>query len=109
MRILITFFPLNNLGGIVNNHESLIAGFLTLGHSVTNRLLVWRQDVNGGDGWNRRLECETAASGIPYDQERGWAVARIQATSLQGQEEFAAMESLRRTVRSDHLANPGAF
>jgi hypothetical protein len=66
------FFPLNNLGGIINANESLVAGLQALGHRVENRLLVWKQDVNSHDRWDRRLDPETAAVGIPYDQERGW-------------------------------------
>ena len=72
MQILVTFFPLNNLGGIINNNECLVAGLQALGHHVENRLLVWKHDVKSSDKWGRQLQPETAATGIPYDQAAGW-------------------------------------
>jgi hypothetical protein len=72
MRILIAFYSLNNLGGIINSHECLVAGFQALGHSVENRLLVWTREVNSHARRDRRLQPETGASGVPFDQQLGW-------------------------------------
>jgi glycosyltransferase involved in cell wall biosynthesis len=71
MRILITFYYLNNLGGIINNQEGLVAGLRELGHDVTTKLLVWKDSIKTSKS-ARSLEQETGAMGMRFDQELGW-------------------------------------
>lgn len=70
MKILITFFPIDDMGGIINHHEQLCAGLKELGHTVTTKMLVWRDDVprsmaGGTDQWGH--------SGLQFDQRRGFS------------------------------------
>lgn len=46
MRVLIAFYNINNLGGIINHTENLIAGFKTAGHTVEMAQLHWRDTVS---------------------------------------------------------------
>lgn len=78
MKVLITFFPIDDMGGIINHHEQLCAGLKELGHQVTTKLLVWRDSLPasmaGGRG-SRSNNC----SGLEFDQRRGfsWTSANI--------------------------------
>lgn len=70
MKILITFFPIDDMGGIINHHEQLCAGLQELGHRVTTKMLVWREDVprsmaGGNDDYGN--------SGLWFDQRRGFS------------------------------------
>ncbi len=70
MKILITFFPIDDLGGIINHHEQLCAGLQELGHEVTTKLLMWRdhapRSVAGGND-------DYGHSGLLYDQRKGFS------------------------------------
>lgn len=70
MNILITFFPIDDMGGIINHHEQLCAGLQELGHTVTTKMLVWKyvapSSMAGGRG-------EIHHSGLEYDQRRGFS------------------------------------
>ena len=79
MKILITFYFLNNLGGIINNQEGLVAGLRELGHEVETKCLVWKDKVRVSSA-RRSLEQDVDATGMSFDQELGWswpASARI--------------------------------
>lgn len=72
MKIAICMYPLNDLGGIINHTEQLIAGFQDLGHEATLFEMVWREkapsqrkDTSKG-GWM------TGYSGLPVHQGKGW-------------------------------------
>lgn len=70
MKILITFFPIDDMGGIINHHEQLCAGLLELGHEVHTKLLVWRYTPpRGMAGGNTDQE----HCGLPFDQRRGFS------------------------------------
>lgn len=70
MNILITFFPIDDMGGIINHHEQLCAGLQELGHKVTTKMLVWRdmppRSMAGGND-------DYGHSGLLYDQRRGFS------------------------------------
>ena len=76
MKVLITFFPIDDMGGIINHHEQLCAGLKELGHTVETVLLMWRHQaptsVAGGRG-------SIEHSGLEFDQRRGfrWTSANI--------------------------------
>lgn len=72
IRVLITFFPLNNPGGIINNQEGLVAGLRDLGCEVETKLLVWKEEIGREVSRDRRLEPEVGSTGMPFDQELGW-------------------------------------
>lgn len=69
MKILITFFPIDDMGGIINHHEQLCAGLKELGHEVTTKLLFWRdsapRSATGGLGAPEH-------SGLAFDQRKGF-------------------------------------
>lgn len=70
MNILITFFPIDDMGGIINHQEQLCAGLQELGHKVTTNMLVWREDVprsmaGGNDDYGH--------TGLWYDQRKGFS------------------------------------
>ena len=71
MKILITFYYLNNLGGIINNQEGLVHGLQALGHDVKTRVLVWKSSIKTAKS-ARSLEQEKGTMGMSYDQELGW-------------------------------------
>lgn len=72
MKILITFFPIDDMGGIINHHEQLCAGLKELGHEVTTKMLVWRDNapsaMSGG-------HTDKEHSGLCFDQRRGFTFA----------------------------------
>lgn len=86
MKVLITFFPIDDMGGIINHHEELCAGLKELGNTVTTNLLVWRDDaprsVAGGRG-------TFGHSGLEYDQRRGFSWERGDIIAYKGAENLA--------------------
>lgn len=70
MKILVTFFPIDDMGGIINHHEQLCAGFRELGHEVTTKLLMFRdhapRSVAGGQG-------PRGHAGLKFDQRKGFS------------------------------------
>jgi hypothetical protein len=86
MKILITFFPIDDMGGIINHHEQLCAGLQELGHEVTTKLLMWRQNaprsVSGGHD-------DYGHSGLLYDQRKGFSWTADNIIPYQGAENLA--------------------
>lgn len=72
MKILITFYELQDPGGIINNQEALYCGLRELGHDVDVRLLVWKSSIQINKG-KRALAQQTSAMGMKYDQDVGWS------------------------------------
>lgn len=72
MKILITFYFINNYGGIINNQEGLYRGLRALGHEVDVRVLYWKDRVKAVRS-TRRLIQERSEMGCTYDQEAGWS------------------------------------
>src|SRR4051812_30641673 len=72
MKILITFYELQDPGGIINNQEALFCGLKELGHDVDVRLLVWKSSIQVNKG-NRALAQQTSAMEMKYDQDVGWS------------------------------------
>jgi len=71
MKILITFHDLNDLGGIINNQEHLFQGFKELGHDVSVRKLVWKDQVRS-KGTTSKQGLITGTQGMLLDQRGGW-------------------------------------
>lgn len=76
MKILIAFYPIDDMGGIINHTEQLAIGLRELGHTVDARVLVWREkaprSVAGGRGTPGVL-------GMEFDQRKGfsWTADKI--------------------------------
>lgn len=70
MKVLITFFPIDDMGGIINHHEQLCAGLQELGHEVTTKLLMWRDVAPSGLAGGRGCK---EFSGLEFDQRRGYS------------------------------------
>lgn len=70
MKVLITFFPIDDMGGIINHHEQLCAGLKELGHEVTTKLLMWRDRAPASVAGGRE---QRQHSGLLFDQRRGFS------------------------------------
>lgn len=70
MKILACFFPIDDMGGIINHHEQLCAGLRELGHEVVTKLLVWRDVAprSKAGGTDERGVC-----GLMFDQRKGFS------------------------------------
>lgn len=86
MRILITFFPIDDMGGIINHHEQLCAGLQELGHQVTTKLLMWRPHAprSAAGGVN-----DMGFSGLSFDQRKGFTFLNKDIIPYQGAENLA--------------------
>ncbi|HEV8493863.1 MAG TPA: hypothetical protein VGR76_16415, partial [Candidatus Angelobacter sp.] len=70
MKILITFYALNDLGGIINNQEGLYAGLRELGHTVEVKELHWKDKIlKSTADTSKKL---VGTMGMKYDQRGGW-------------------------------------
>ncbi len=69
MKVLLAFFPIDDMGGMINHNEQLCAGLQELGHEVHTRLLLPREDIprNGVAGGRGTL----GHCGLELDQRRG--------------------------------------
>lgn len=85
MKILITLYPLNNYGGIINNQEGLYAGLRELGHQVDVRLLIWKDDIRV-QAARRSNEMEISEMGVQYEQELGWVFPANMRFAYKGKE-----------------------
>lgn len=72
MKVLITFFPIDDMGGIINHHEQLCAGLKELGHQVTTKLLMWRDSAPKTLAGGRGSQSNNG-SGLEFDQRRGFS------------------------------------
>lgn len=70
MKVLITFFPIDDMGGIINHHEQLCAGLQELGHEVHTKLLVWREVAPRSAAGGRD---KPVHSGLAFDQRKGFS------------------------------------
>lgn len=70
MKILIAFYDINNLGGIINHTEQLIYGLQELGHEVDMAQLLWKDTVSD----QRCLDRSRFEQGaiLPVSQASGW-------------------------------------
>ncbi len=70
MKVLITFYDVNNPGGMINNQEGLYAGLRRLGHDVDVVRLEWKTSCSRGSA--TRDTRIMGRQGMMYDQELGW-------------------------------------
>ncbi len=75
MRILLAFYPIDDMGGIINHNEQLCAGLQEIGHTVETRIFLPRKDVprNGLAGGRGTFSPHT---GLEFDQRRGYSWTR---------------------------------
>lgn len=86
MKILITFFPIDDMGGIINHHEQLCAGLQELGHEVTTKLLVWRDTAPATMSGGRDPR---GHAGLPFDQRKGFSWTYMDIIPYKGAENLA--------------------
>ena len=93
MRILLAFYPIDDMGGIINHNEQLSAGLQELGHEVHTRLFLPREDVprNGVAGGRGDSSPHT---GMEYDQRRGYSWPRAACVPYMGRANKSAVELL---------------
>lgn len=75
MKILLAFYPIDDMGGIINHNEQLSAGLQELGHTVDTRVFLPRKDIprNGIAGGRGSFSVYT---GLEFDQRRGYSWRR---------------------------------
>jgi glycosyltransferase involved in cell wall biosynthesis len=71
MNILLAFYPIDDMGGIINHNEQLALGLELLGHDVTSKIFLPRANLprNGVAGGKASI---SKHSGMLYDQRRGY-------------------------------------
>src|SRR5258708_1165449 len=77
MKILLTWYPLMDPGGLINHLENLGKAFIELGHEVKFISLEWKERIGAVKAIDRG---ETGVFGYSFDQRWGWhfpAEARI--------------------------------
>ena len=92
MKIAVTMFPLDNLGGIVSNIENQLHGLTELGHDVDFYLLAWQnkfvkpkhtdKEVLKQDGWYQGCF-------YPAHQMKGWNFPLERKLPYKGSENLA--------------------
>ena len=95
MKILMGFYPAEDMGGIINHAEQLTAGLQELGHTVDLRLFMPRKDLprNGVAGGTAT---KSPYTGLYFDQRKGhsWPNSHI-IPYLGAQAVFRAVEIIR--------------
>ena len=88
MKILITFYHINNFGGIINNQEALYAGLKELGHDVRVKKLMWKEKATAVNS-SRKWKQAPGSMGMYYDQELGWKWNQESLFSYKGKANIA--------------------
>jgi glycosyltransferase involved in cell wall biosynthesis len=83
MKILLAFYPIDDMGGIINHNEQLSAGLQELGHTVDTYCFVPREDRprNGMAGGRGTISPYT---GLEFDQRRGYSWPRAYCVPYMG-------------------------
>lgn len=94
MRILLAFYPIDDMGGIINHNEQLCAGLQELGHEVETRIFLPREDCprNGVAGGRGTISPYT---GLEFDQRRGYSWPRGLCCPYMGKAIMGALATLR--------------
>lgn len=92
MRILLAFYPIDDMGGMINHNEQLCAGLEELGHEVHTRVFLPREDVprNGVAGGRGT----TGHADLEFDQRRGYSWPRAACVPYYGRANRSAVELL---------------
>ena len=95
MRILLAFYPIDDMGGIINHNEQLCAGLIELGHEVHTKIFLPRQDMprNGVSGGRGTISPHT---GLEFDQRRGYSFGKKDCVPYMGRAKVSAMEELKK-------------
>lgn len=90
MRILLALYPIDDMGGIINHTENLMAGFRDNGNEVDIRLFLPREDYprNGVAGGRETLSSITR---MYYDQRKGYTWPRELCVPYRGLAKRAAI------------------
>lgn len=72
MKILMAFYPIDDMGGIINHNEQMVAGLKELGHEVDTKVFLPREDMprQGVSGGRVTLSPHT---GLYFDQRKGYS------------------------------------
>lgn len=95
MKILLAFYPIDDMGGIINHNEQLSAGLQALGHNVFTKILLPREDMprnglSGGRGSNSPFTT------LEFDQRRGYTWPTTHCIPYRGRAKKAAIEELNK-------------
>jgi len=95
MKILLAWYPLDDVGGILNHNEQLCAGLQELGHEVTTLCFLPREDrprngMAGGRGTT------SPYTGLEYDQRRGYSWPYDKCIPYRGRALTTAMAVIRQ-------------
>lgn len=70
MKILVVMYKLGSVGGLINNTENLLHGFLEIGHDVDFVQLVWKESTSGKR--TSLIDQYTDGALYPFHQQYGW-------------------------------------
>ena len=99
MKIAITMYPINSLGGLVNRVENMSRGFMETGHSVDLYFLYWKESVTAPkhsdsdllkkQGWAKGVFCA-------YHQCMGWNLPANKRLAYKGESNKRAQDILSK-------------
>lgn len=93
MKVCLAFYPIDDMGGIINHNEQLCAGLQELGHEVHTRVFLPRDDIprNGLAGGRGTISPYT---NLEFDQRRGYSWPRRACLPYRGDAKKGAIEAL---------------
>jgi len=94
MKILLAFYPIDDMGGIINHNEQLCAGLQELGHTVQTLCFLPRTDLprNGVAGGRGTISPYT---GLEFDQRRGYSWPRAHCVPYLKNANYEARRRIR--------------
>lgn len=83
MKILMAWYPIQDVGGILNHNEELVAGLQDIGHEVNTLCFLPRDNFprNGVAGGRGTISPHT---GLEFDQRRGYSWPRHHCVPYRG-------------------------
>lgn len=93
MKVCLAFYPIDDMGGIINHNEQLAAGLQEQGHFVETILLMPRESIprNGVAGGRGTMSPHTY---LEFDQRRGYSWPRQSCYAYRGRAKQATIEYL---------------
>lgn len=93
MKILLAFYPIDDMGGIINHTIQLAAGFKELGHTVEARVFTQKPKLRGIAGGTESYSGEVF---LHYDQRKGFTWPKTHCIAYGGEHIHSAMQELAK-------------
>lgn len=94
MRILSAFYPIDDMGGIINHNEQMVAGFKELGHEVDTCLFIYKHQINKPEIAGGRASWSNTTN-MYFDQRRGYTWPRESVIPYKGDALFRACQRIK--------------